>query len=317
MKGTIFIGIDVAKDKFDIAVRNKEAIALEKFANNKEGCQACLEWLQKQQISPAPLIVESTGSLHWLICLFFVDAGYDVRLINPLITKKYQKSSIRDAKNDRIDAIRLTDIARIEDDLPVFFDSRETLKVKRYESLLAILERTKQQLQRSYRDAVEALNMIDVSLDLSCMQDCLNVLEETIDTLKTMITETATPFAKQLAQTPGVSLFQATVLTNAIKGRTFATRDKLIAFFGLDVRVRQSGNWHGKGSLSKRGNPFHRKILFQLGWSLWRHNPIYQQYYESMKSRDKHYFTCILAIARKFLRSLFSQYQQLALDNSL
>lgn len=317
MKVKTFIGIDIAKIKFDIAVWQHGNTFINQFSNTKEGCQLCLDWLQGLKVSTATVIVESTGSLHWLVCLIFVDAGYDVRMINPIITKKYQKSSIRDAKNDQIDAKRLIDIARIEENLPVFFDSRETLTRKRYESLLAMLGHTKQQVQRSYNDAIEALQTIDVSIDLDCMKDCLDVINSAIETLKMIITNTATPFAKQVAETKGISLFQATVLTNATLGRHFKTRDQLIAFFGLDIRVRQSGKWQGKGSLSKRGNPFYRKILFQLGWSLWRNNPTYREYFEAMKSRDKHYFTCILATARKFLRHFFAIYQQFSLDSSL
>ena len=105
-----------------------------------------------------------------------------------------------------------------------------------------------------------------------------------------------------------MSLFQATVLTSSVEGRTFTHRDQLAAFFGLDVKARQSGTYQGQSKLSKRGKAFYRKVLFQLGWSLKQHNPLYQEYYQKLKQAGKHYFTCLIAIARKFLRSFFQLF---------
>ena len=304
-----YVGIDVSKAKLDIAIRREGLRKIATFINSQEGIEECRKWLSDNNAKEAIIVVESTGSLHWLVCLLLTDYGYDVRLINPLITKKYQKSSIRDAKNDKIDAIRLAEIGRIEENLPQFFDSRETLKIKRYESLLAKLVHAKQQIKRAYEDAIEATTIIDVSLNLDCILECIELLDTAIDVLKKMITDTADDLAKEISQIKGVSIFQATVLSTAIKGRSFENRDQMIAFFGLDIRVRQSGTWEGKGCLSKRGNPFYRKILFQIGWSLWRHNEEYKAYYDSIHGRGKHYYTCILATARKFLRYFFRVYK--------
>ncbi|KKP39471.1 MAG: transposase IS116/IS110/IS902 family protein [Candidatus Peregrinibacteria bacterium GW2011_GWF2_33_10] len=311
-----YVGIDVSKAKLDIAIRREGLRKIATFINSQEGIEECRKWLSDNNAKEAIIVVESTGSLHWLVCLLLTDYGYDVRLINPLITKKYQKSSIRDAKNDKIDAIRLAEIGRIEENLPQFFDSRETLKIKRYESLLAKLVHAKQQIKRAYEDAIEASTIIDVSLNLDCILECIELLDTAIDVLKKMITDTADDLAKEISQIKGVSIFQATVLSTAIKGRSFENRDQMIAFFGLDIRVRQSGTWEGKGCLSKRGNPFYRKILFQIGWSLWRHNEEYKAYYDSIHGRGKHYYTCILATARKFLRYFFRVYK-FSLVNSL
>ena len=132
-------------------------------------------------------------------------------------------------------------------------------------------------------------------------------IQEAMEILKKMISKQASPLAKELAKISGISLFQATTLCLATENRVFETRDQLIAFFGLDVRQRQSGMWRGTQRLSKRGNPYLRKILFQLGWSLCMNNPEYKEYYNHQyKEKDKHYYTAIIATARKFLRYYFA-----------
>jgi Transposase IS116/IS110/IS902 family len=81
-----------------------------------------------------------------------------------------------------------------------------------------------------------------------------------------------------------------------------------VAFVGLDVRTRQSGQWTGRQVISKRGNGYLRKILFQIGWGLMINNEEYQRAYQAMRARGKNYKTCIIALARKFLRFLFAFY---------
>ena len=113
--------------------------------------------------------------------------------------------------------------------------------------------------------------------------------------------------AKVLADAmPGVSHDQVAALLVALGDKSFDNSDQLVAFVGLDVRVRQSGKWQGKQVLSKRGNGYLRKVLFQIGWGLMMHHEEYQRAYQAMRARGKNYKTCIIALARKFLRFLFA-----------
>lgn len=306
-----YTGIDVSKAKLDICVKDIEGTILhsQTFPNTDKG----VEMLQKRIPKESKIVIESTSHYHWLVCLKLSELFFEVSVINPLLTKKYERSSIRGAKTDIIDARRLADIARIESDLTPFFDSKEVLTKKKYKSLLAKLSQVRQELKRSHKSALEALETVGVSVDFTMIEKAIHAIESAIDSLKKILEKNADALAKKAAEVPGVSLFQATVLSTAISGRTFQTREELVAFFGLDVRKRESGVWRGKECISKRGNPFYRKILFQLGWSLKTHNEKYRTYYENMMNRGKHYFTCILATARKFLREFFRFYKEVSL----
>jgi transposase len=110
------------------------------------------------------------------------------------------------------------------------------------------------------------------------------------------------------SQMAGLSFEQASVLLVALGDKRFENRDQLVAFVGLDVRVRQSGKWQGKQVISKRGNGYLRKVLFQIGWGLMMHHEEYRRAYQAMRARGKNYKTCIIAMARKFLRFLFAFY---------
>lgn len=305
------VGIDVAKAKIDVAILMEGfEIKTKQFPNQtQEDMESLAAWLTENGVrEDTPIIVESTGTYHWLTCIILCEQGFKVHLINPLITKRYERSSVRGAKADTVDARRLAEIGIIEEDLPLFFDSRESLSSKKYHSLYAKILKVKQQLTRSYKDALESAESIGVSLNLDSVKDCLQQIQQTLETLRKIIEENVSQTVGELADIKGVSAFQASVLCNAVEGRIFENKNQLIAFFGLDIRVRQSGTWRGKEKLSKRGNSFYRLVLFQLGWSLARHNDEFKKYYERLRDDGKHYYTCLIATARKFLKFFFAHY---------
>ena len=317
------VGIDVAKAKIDVAIisrsdqltqsgesKSKTGIKTKQFKNRTEQDMINLAvWLETNGVSKnTPIVVESTGSYHWLSCLILSDKGFKVHLINPLITKRYERSSIRGAKTDTVDAKRLAEIGIIEDNLPIFFDSKESLSTKKYHSLYAKIIKIKQQLTRCYKDALESAEVIGVSLNLDSIEDCLNQIKTTLKILRQIIEANTSEMASKLADTRGISKFQASILCSAVEGRSFQNRDQLIAFFGLDVRVKESGTWRGKAKLSKRGNSFYRMILFQLGWSLSKNNEKFAEYYQRLRDDGKHYYTCLIATARKFLKYFYAYY---------
>lgn len=305
------VGIDVAKAKIDVCILwDMTETKTKQFPNESEtDMERLIAWLSENGVGQdTPIIVESTGSYHWLSCLLLSENGFQVHLINPLITKRYERSSIRGSKTDTVDAKRLAEMGMIEKDLPLFFDSRESLSAKKYHSLYAKIQKVKQQLTRSYKDARESAEIVGISLNLDSIKDCLDQIEETLKILRKIIEENVSEEAEKLATVKGISRFQASVLCNAIEGRVFRNKNQLIAFFGLDIKKKESGTWRGREKLSKRGNSFYRMVLFQLGWSLARNNKEFGEYYQRLREDGKHYYTCLIATARKFLRFFFAHF---------
>lgn len=88
---------------------------------------------------------------------------------------------------------------------------------------------------------------------------------------------------------------------------------------GLDPTIVQSGksiNYHGP--ISKRGNRYARKILFNcsrniitLSAKLDQENPMYV-YYQKKKQEGKHYYACLTACSTKLIRIIYA----LCMNNS-
>jgi transposase len=225
------------------------------------------------------------------------------------VSKKFRRASVRDAKSDKIDAARLAEIGTIERDLPAFSDTRETIAAKKVLSALWHLERTRQELSGHLQLMTETCKALGIRTNNRDTQRALVCIDRQIRAYRAQLRDMAPEEARTLAAAmPGVSHDQAAALLVGLCGKHFEDRDQLVAFVGLDVRLRQSGKWQGKQVISKRGNGYLRKILFQIGWGLKMHHPEYRRVYEGMRRRGKKYTTCVLAMARKFLRFLFAFY---------
>jgi transposase len=307
----VSIGVDVAKDKFDAAfLYEGDKSLVDTFENNKVGMRKFVRKLNKQKTASAvPCVLESTGLYHLNLALMVHQAGHQVNVINPLITKKYQQSSIRNAKTDTIDALRLAEIGIKESKLPVFSGNIQSIEAKKLIGYMAKLEEIKQQLSASRNQVTMMSGITGLTVNLDPTEEVIANLDKQMEVLEKRIVELAPPEAKTLSgQIHGLSHEKMAVVLSMLGDKHFTSRDQLVAFVGLDVMPRQSGTWRGKGRLSKRGNPYLRKVLYQVAWGLKQHNELYKKKYTELRAGGKNYVTTLLILARKFLRFLYAYY---------
>lgn len=101
-----FIGIDVAKLKFDVAIKKSANRYLaEQFSNDHQGFRAFSAWLQKQKIdSPLYIVIEATNIYHEALCEYLYKAGFKVAVINPKCSTNLAKGLNLRSKTDKVDA---------------------------------------------------------------------------------------------------------------------------------------------------------------------------------------------------------------------
>lgn len=86
----------------------------------------------------------------------------------------------------------------------------------------------------------------------------------------------------------------------------FERPNQLVAFAGLDVTVKQSGEFSGtKNKISKRGSPYLRRAIWLAANRAAFCDPILSEYYQSLKARGKHHLTAVGAVARKLCNIIF------------
>jgi transposase len=108
------------------------------------------------------------------------------------------------------------------------------------------------------------------------------------------------PEIRRLMTVPGVNLICAASFIAAVGNpNRFLTSRKLVAYLGLDPRVKQSGEAPARsGRISKRGSPSARWALVEAAWTAVLQPGPLHGFYERTKARRGH-GKAIVATARK------------------
>jgi hypothetical protein len=108
------------------------------------------------------------------------------------------------------------------------------------------------------------------------------------------------PEIRRLMTVPGVNLICAASFIAAVGNpNRFLTSRKLVAYLGLDPRVKQSGEGPARsGRISKRGSPMARWALVEAAWTAVLQPGPLHGFYERTKQRRGH-GKAIVATARK------------------
>ena len=108
------------------------------------------------------------------------------------------------------------------------------------------------------------------------------------------------PEAKRLMTVPGVNLIGAASFLAAVGDiARFGSSEKLVAYLGLDPRVRQSGEQPARsGSISKRGSVSAHWALVEATWSVVKQPGPLRAFYLRVRARRGH-GKAIVAAARK------------------
>lgn len=110
------------------------------------------------------------------------------------------------------------------------------------------------------------------------------------------------PIAKLLMSIPGIAATGAAAISATIGDPTrFESAKHLVGYFGLDPRVRQSGNGaYRTGSISKQGSTYARSLLVEAARSAVRTPGPLRAFYERLRAR-KGPNVAACAVARKLL----------------
>lgn len=228
--------------------------------------------------------------------------GFNCKVFNAILTKQGIKASIRGQKTDRTDAILIARMGlrgegrlyTAEPYMATKLQSRSYTKLKglsealrKHTGHLEALsdEVMTEQIKSAFRKVDEAIKEAQAAL----YQDMSKSADSKV-------------FAN-LQTIPGVGPFVAACLIGEIQDMTrFKKQKQLIAYFGLDPKVRQSGHsLNSTGQLSKRGSPHGRRAMFIAANVARRFYPNCQTYYQSKRDEGKSYKVANCALARKLL----------------
>lgn len=305
------VGIDVSKRELVVHV-SREGGASDAFRvpNDEAGARRLVKSLAGVSCR---IVLEATSHYGWLAAVSLVEAGMDARVINPVLTAKYSKGSVRKVKSDPADAATLARMAEAEPGLPPRFSAtREALAWRKEYVLCETVKRKCRELRTAVAGAREAAASVGagVPADLSAVEAALRALDAAARKAEKSLAEAASALsgglAARLETVPGVSASAAGLACQLLSVGEGRDAKSWVAFAGLDVQVRQSGSWSGKVRLTKRGSPALRHRLFCCAWGAVRNDAAFSSWYDELRKAGRAYSESLVIIARKIVRTMFA-----------
>lgn len=250
-------------------------------------------------------VIEPTGQYSRLVVRQGQDAGRSVFLAPPREAQAFLRSQPHRAKTDRLDSEGLARYAYSTSLRPFV---RKSAVVESVEQLLTARCGLSQAISRltQQRQALPAAKAIlhGTIADLRARRDELD------RQLNHLIADSdlAVPVA-HLRTIPGVGLVTACTVAACLQAHQFTHPDQFVAFTGLDVRVRQSGQWRGQEKLTHHGSAEIRRLLWLAAASNQRghhaDNPFVAQYTQE-QAKGLPTTAALCAVARKLARTCWS-----------
>lgn len=257
-----FLGIDVSKAKFDVALIVNQKFRTKVFDNTPKGYAALDAWLQHYGVPRVHACMEATHVYWEDLALHLAQAGHEVAVINPALAKAHAQSLGLRTKTDAVDAKMLADFARTKQppawQPPPATEQRLRALVRRHQALMDMHTQEKNRCEGLREDVRQS-----VETHLAWLAEELNRLEQAI---KQTIDDDDDLRGKRelLDSIPGLGKRSiATLLSYGIDGERFAQARQFVAFAGLNPSLRESGSSvRGRPRLSKMGHAALRRALY-------------------------------------------------------
>ena len=296
----LIVGIDVSKDRLDVAVRpSGEAFTVSRTGG---GIDELIEWLKSRSIKL--VAVEATGGFETVVAAGLAGAELPVVVVNPAQVRAFAQALGKRAKTDPIDAAVIAHFAEATNpQLRQLPDATARLLAELVARRRQVVEMIAAESQRARHITAPRLKKGMVRLRKALEKE----LSELDDDISDHIRGTPAWVEKEdlLASVPGIGPTIARTLIAELPELGSLDRRQIAALAGLAPWTRQSGQWRGKSFIGG-GRSSVRRVLFMGALVAARFNPELKQFRDRLVAAGKPKLVAAIAVARKLLTILNS-----------
>jgi len=301
------LGIDIAKEKFDVRLEVNGKAKKQQFANSPDGYKKLVAWLNLLKVERVHACMEATGTYGEALAEYLYVLGHLVSVVNPARIKGHAQSQMKRHKTDELDAEVIRHFCETQTPElwhPVKPEIKELRSlVRRRDDLVTMRTQESNRLQSG-----ELTDGVRKSID--------SMLEH----LEQQITELEDQIQQHIEQHP--DLKHQVELITSIPGLGQRTAIKLVAELmdiagytdarslaasvGVTPSQHRSGtSVNGASHISKVGNGALRGALWWPAVSAMQHNPVIRNFVKTLQKAKKHNFAIIIAVIRKLLHLVY------------
>jgi transposase len=319
MNYTSFIGIDISKKTFDLALIKgsmTERIITAKFPNDHKGIVALEQFIRKHELVKQEILfcIEHTGLYSRVLSSYLVGSQYAVWLEMPV--QIIRSLGVQRGKNDQLDAQRIATYAlRFKDNAQLWQPPRE--EVQKIRDLLSLRDRLIESRKSILApiEEFEATGMSEVAETLRkhCKKSIesltkeIDQIEKELDEIINKDTNLKNKY-KLAKSVPGIGKITALSLlyyTNEFS--LFHSGKKLACYCGVAPFARESGtSVKGKPRVSHFANKALKKLLHLAAMAAISSNAELKAYYERKVAEGKNKMLVLNAIRNKILHRLIA-----------
>jgi transposase len=292
-----YVGIDVSKDRLDVAMLGEERGW--QVDNTQAGIAKLVQ--QMQEVCPELIVVEASGGYQRAVVEGLFHAGLCVAVVNPARVRQFARACGLLAKTDKLDAQVLAVFGQRVQPKP-YTGKSETEK-----HLGALLVRRKQ-VEEMLKAEQNRLRTVSSSLRGSVERSIAFLKEE-----KKILDEQIQQFLAEqeawqeqmeiLKSTPGVGMVTTATLLAELPELGKMDRKKIAALVGVAPMNYDSGKKRGYRK-TKGGRTNVRSVLYMSTLVATRYNPLIRTQYQHLLKRGKEKKVALTACMRKFLTIL-------------
>lgn len=301
-KSTIFIGIDISKDVFDVYDSTQGHC---QFTNNAKGFGSFFKTL----CSHHWCVMEATGCYHQQLALFLFNKEIRVTVMNPLVIKRFIQMKLNQVKTDKSDAKMICQYGQ-EQEMQLWYPSPDYVEeCKQLQTTTQLYFKQSTAIKNKLhmlqtRGFTKGKMISSLKRQLKSIQREIKLLEIEMEQL---IKANQQDLYTRLNTIPGIGKKTAILLIVTTNGfKDFKSSKQISSYLGLAPNERSSGSSiRGKTRISKTGNSIVRNHLFLCSFTASIHNPQCKALCERIVAKGKSKKLALIAVCNKLIKQAY------------
>ena len=293
----VFIGIDVSKDRLDVAA-NREGMGF-RVARDHEGLAALVDRLKL--LGAERIAVEATGGFETVVVAALAAARLPVVVVNPVQIRAFAQALGKRAKTDPIDAAVIARFAEATRPAfrPLADEQTQALSdlVSRRRQIVAMIGSENLRLIRASVRTAKSIRRLLKALEAE-LADINADIDQTIRRMPNWLEK-----VELMKSVPGIGDQIARTLIADLPELGRLDRRQIASLVGLAPWTRQSGRWRGK-SIIGGGRASVRTVLYMGAQVAARYNPTLKAFRDKLVAAGKPKNVAIIAVARRLVTIL-------------